>query len=48
LTRSETSPNDQRVDLAAISRDVADQLADMAEGRGVLIWTTNLGRKAWD
>lgn len=35
LTRSETSPNDQRVDLAAISQDVADQLADMAEVRGV-------------
>lgn len=36
LTRSESSPNDQRVDLAAISRDVALQLADMAEVRGVV------------
>lgn len=35
LTRTETSPNDQTVDLAAISRDVAGQLADMADVRGV-------------
>lgn len=35
LTRSETAPNDQAVDLGAVARDVAGQLADMADVRGV-------------
>jgi len=35
VTRSESSPNDQTVDLAAISLDVTRQLADMAEVRDV-------------
>lgn len=36
LTRtSEQAPNDQAVDLAAIAHDVAAQLADMADVRGV-------------
>ncbi len=36
LTRSsESAPNDQTVDLAVISQDVAGQLADMADVRGV-------------
>ena len=33
--RSENAPNDQSVDLGAVSRDVAGQLADMADVRGV-------------
>ena len=33
--RAENAPNDQAVDLTAVSRDVAGQLADMAEVRGV-------------
>lgn len=33
--RAENAPNDQAVDLSAISRDVAGQLADMADVRGV-------------
>jgi signal transduction histidine kinase len=35
--RSRSAPNDQAVDLAATGRDVAQQLADMAEVRGVSI-----------
>lgn len=36
LTRSsQTAPNDQAVDLVAVTRDVAAQLADMADVRGV-------------
>jgi signal transduction histidine kinase len=33
--RSDNAPNDQSVDLGAVSRDVAGQLADMADVRGV-------------
>lgn len=33
--RSDSAPNDQAVDLTAISRDIAVQLADMADVRGV-------------
>lgn len=33
--RAENAPNDQAVDLTAVSRDVAGQLADMADVRGV-------------
>lgn len=35
--RSRSAPNDQAVDLAATGRDVAQQLADMADVRGVRI-----------
>lgn len=35
--RSRSAPNDQAVDLAATARDVAQQLADMADVRGVRI-----------
>lgn len=34
--RTESAPNDQAVDLGAVCRDVAAQLADMAEVRGVI------------
>jgi len=33
--RTQTAPNDQAVDLGAMARDLADQLADMADLRGV-------------
>ncbi len=33
--RADNAPNDQAVDLTAVSRDVAGQLADMADVRGV-------------
>ena len=33
--RTQSAPNDQAVDLGAVARDLADQLADMADLRGV-------------
>jgi len=35
LTRQEQAPNDQRIDLVSVGRDVARQLSDMADVRGV-------------
>jgi signal transduction histidine kinase len=37
VTRSESSPNDQTLDLSSLARDIAAQLADMADVRGVSI-----------
>ncbi|MEZ5284601.1 MAG: hypothetical protein R2712_07300 [Vicinamibacterales bacterium] len=34
--RSDVAPNDQVVSLAAVVQDVAGQLAEMAESRGVV------------
>jgi light-regulated signal transduction histidine kinase (bacteriophytochrome) len=33
--RTDTAPNEQQVDLAAVAQDVAGQLRDMADARGV-------------
>jgi len=35
--RSDTAPNEQAVDLSAVTNDVATQLHDMAEARGVVL-----------
>jgi signal transduction histidine kinase len=35
LSRSDNAPNEQRVELTALVRDVASQLSDMAQSRGV-------------
>jgi len=37
LTRAENAPNEQRVELTSLVRDVARQLSDMADSRGVSI-----------
>ena len=34
--RQEDAPNEQHVDLAAVVKDVAEQLRDMADARGVV------------
>jgi signal transduction histidine kinase len=37
LTRADTAPNEQQVDLSAVVHDVAGQLGDMAKARGVAL-----------
>ena len=37
LTRPDNAPNEQRVELTALVRDVARQLSDMADSRGRVI-----------